>query len=240
MLISNLLSVTSPPVSFRPGIRQWEREREKGKKENRLEENKPFKRSQREHVYRGGPRKIGQVIKKTSVDQCSWLLGSFHKVRKFHYTSKISSLSWDYSLPLSARSTQKTHDRVRPFFEVTSFGDTLKGRLKRSWNIHAVLKHGDQNGDTISLDTRVYYALSSKCKLDRVERGVYRFLHRFKGKNCPRWTQFLEVGKKRNINSKVCLHLVHYTDCNLRDKAVVRKVNEEKSSRQNFFIFSVY
>lgn len=46
--------------------------------------------------------------------------------------------------------------------------------------------------------------------------------------------------KKKKTNSKVCLHLVHYTDCNLWDKAVVRKVNEEKSSRQNFFIFSVY
>lgn len=194
MLISNLLSVTSLCIFLTRYTRPI-RDREKRRKEDRLEEDKPFNALD-VNVYRGGPRKIDQVIEKTFFDQCSWLLASFHKVRKFHDTSKISSLSSEI-IPLSARSTQKTHDRMRPFFEVTSFGDTLKGRLKRSWNIHAVLKHGDQNEDTISLDTRVYYALSSKCKLDRVERGACRFLHRFKGKNCSRWTQCLEIGEKK-------------------------------------------
>lgn len=70
VLISNLLSVTSLCILLTRYTRPI-RDREKRRKEDRLEEDKPFNALD-VNVYRGGPRKIDQVIEKTFFDQCSW------------------------------------------------------------------------------------------------------------------------------------------------------------------------
>lgn len=121
--------------------------------------------------------------------------------------------------------------------QVTSHGDTVLERLKRSWNIHAGLKQETGDGDTISLGTRVYYALTSKWKLDRVDQRCRFFFHfGFERRNCCHYGRGLiltraKVGKKRkfpSLRSRSALHAGRNLQSKAGKKSKWRKIATSK------------